>query len=494
MPLMDEDILVALKCIEYLATRLGVLVDGGNTVAVWDVAKAMVVEFLASRGSSCEVSVLREILKDVASRFTIELSLMVSSHLSHILLFTNSVELTVHVTNGRIMLTKGETRRYLKNFGGMPTGFVSNRFVTSYESMERLMRRSLEYPLTDSEVEEVYKLAVWQSQHFIYHVQPEAVVPTDVGCQLDDLERGSRVDPYVLESMLAATQQVHADASDRCQPSLHTLVAKGDKEKGKHGLCEKEKTADNTDSDATTQEQDGSLHSDLFHVAPASSMLRDTCSTSDREKITTPRDDSSRLISILNDSIESACSSDVLAHTELDLNRTYERSNLRKTELDSNLQDLTDAVASISSPVVVYSLKEKLEETRQELEIETRLHVDLETLRDRLAIKQQSLACQRPPLTLTLLPVCRLQDSLHGVLLYHRQQEQLGVAVLLQLLVRSLKFFSYDDVTVVQRELRMVPQDVTEYLSTQHECIIKEIAHHCSQLVRRLLLHSHCPL
>ena len=488
MHLVEEDVLVAINCIDCLAARLGVMDDGGITVDVWQVAKQMVMEHVSSRGTSSEVAVLREILKDVAVRISVELSIRISNDLIHILLFTNSVELTARVANHGEMLRPDDARRYLNNFGLMPAGFVSDKFVASYKSMEALMLLSIERELTRDEIEEVYKLAVWQSRYFIYHVRPDVVPPHSVESVFS---QGARFDPFLLETMLASVRgsdhrprPVAVPPFPSQGPLSSQVPSDSDEEKEKQDMNEKEKEKidDDCETDGTKQEESIialTSQPTLSGAQPVCTSKADTqlvCLFEDARN----QDGSSNLISMLRGKIQSAQSSDALQSVELDIKRMVERSTLRNSELRSNLRDLNDAMASSSSSVVATSLRQGIEDTTRELEVESGLVVALGKLQDALMSKRQSFSVGQSSTSVDHLSLVHLKRCLQSVLSFSQQRE-LDVGV--ELIVRSLPWFCCDEVASLQAGLGMTAWSLNSFNRWCDR--IEEIRHQCCELIDR---------
>jgi hypothetical protein len=474
MHLVEEDVLVAINCIDYLTSHLGVMDADGVTLDLWKVAKEMTMEYMSSRGRSSEVTVLRDILKDVAVRISVELSVKISMDLIHVLLFTNSVELTARVTNCSQMLLPDDARRYMDNFRFMPGGFVSEKFAVSYKSMERLMLQSIEHELTRDEIEEVYKLAVWQSRHFIYHLRPDVVSPHSLGSVF-----GQRVglDPFILETMLTGIQhqehdhiprQVaspHQDPFPSQCPSHSEMSSDSDEEKEKQDMNEKEteKVDEDCKSDSCTTKAEAQQLMALFEDVRNEEGL-------------------SNLISMLQDKIHSAQSLDKLQSVELDIKTMVEKLTLRSNELRSNLRELNDAVLSSASSVVETSLKQAIEDTTRQIEFEGGCVMALGKLKEVLTVKQQSFSVCQFSASISHPSLVDLKQCLQSVLLSIQRQE---MDVRMELIIRSLPWFCSDEVASLQAGLRMTERNLNSSNNIKWSDSIEEIRHQCCELVDR---------
>ena len=431
MGIMEEDVVAAIACIDYLAFRLGVMADDSNTLVVWNLAKEMMTEYMSSGGSSCSEVEVRQILKEVATRLSVELSFKVSTELVHVLLFTNCVEKIARLTRCGELPNSENIHSYERSFNALPRGFLSDKFCLSCDSVVKAMTRALECQLSSEVIEQIYRLVVWQSRHFIYHVRSEVVQMHNVGSQLHGVIGQDSVDSRVLEEMLATFQSSYSPVIS--VSSVAEVVTNNDEEKHTEDMNEKEKADNESEVD-----DEPFIENKLQNIATCDRNTVESCGELDDSHI-----------SILERQVDYSFSFGQLRHIEIEIDRLCEKSRFRKSGLKRDMEQLKNALSCTSDLVVVEALREELTKSTNEYEVDSQLTARLEMVKSKLNLKQQTL---RSHATLRCLSCEELRQHLRELVCRCRQQH---VGSNVELVVTVLPLFTDDEITLLCKKLAL---------------------------------------
>jgi hypothetical protein len=170
MPVLQEDIHTASECVEYLASRLGVMLPGSDCRSSWNSLKQ-----LASNYQSMPVfqGELDDRFVKNARELATELAMKLSWPVVDVFVRLFTFQRTAGIVGSGVMPEGDNLTNYLDSSEAIASLCPSDQFLNSVATCRGLMLKSFDCTLTPAEMYKLAQEVIWQTRNFIYHFQPD---------------------------------------------------------------------------------------------------------------------------------------------------------------------------------------------------------------------------------------------------------------------------------------------------------------------------------
>ena len=172
MPILQEDILAASDCVEFLASRLGVMLPGSDCRSSWNNLKQSAHKYQSmpvfrAQLDDMFVENARKLAADLAMRF----HWTVVEVFVHVFAFQRIAGIV-----GSGVIPQGDNlANYLESSEVIASVCPSDQFLSSVATCKGLLLKSFDCTLTPVEIYKLAQELIWQTRNFIYHFQPDSL-------------------------------------------------------------------------------------------------------------------------------------------------------------------------------------------------------------------------------------------------------------------------------------------------------------------------------
>ena len=411
--LIEEDILNAIECVDYLADQVGVMQETSQHYHMWKQVKEDMYKVLITREANWSDSCVAHTLMEIGKSILMELDVKFELTLSQIFLHSYAIGLVVSHILGGNTLEPDIAMLYIRASSNIPFGYFSQRYTRSVDNVNTLLIQLVEKGLDVSELNTVCDITAWQSQFFIFHVvfvEDDSAVGAGPSQQhlYECIHREVQVDaqahnekPFhsvVAPIALQQSQQAEIEVPEITTDSVSDVNKAGEK-------------ADQEENENQYQRLPVSLLPDQLHqshavesldVVAMNGLYKNTVEVQSDLALDASRnvDESGLVQNGVARSLSIAALRQQLQHSESAADFKQQMSRVNEfiddvdktcTQLTRDLKELHDALSIISSSVVTEVLEETVIEKRQQLaEDRSALH-SLFQLRQEMAGHQRML-------------------------------------------------------------------------------------------------------
>jgi hypothetical protein len=177
LPSLENQFLRSIEFIEQASCHLGILEKQGAVREVWNIMKSKLLWYIKAPSGQCNrVAVISEI-RSVCQTVKYKLKGMISRDYYTLLPhFQNTQALLIAVKNGR-MMTRDHVQVFVGNAVEVPHRLFSKEYGESLEELLSIMQRALLETLSIHDIEQVYNIAVWQSENALTYLKNEGCHP-----------------------------------------------------------------------------------------------------------------------------------------------------------------------------------------------------------------------------------------------------------------------------------------------------------------------------
>lgn len=221
MSVQQEDIFAASSCVEYLTSRLGVMLPGSNCRSSWNRLKQSAHKYVSSRCTSVSPLQLDDMFVENARQLATELALRVPWDVAEIFVHLFAFQRTAGIVGSGNLPFGDNMTNYLASSEMIGLVCPSDRFLGSIAFSRGLLMKSFDCALTAVEMHDLAQAVIWQTRNFIYHFEPDSLpfseqLPTDY--LLQQADSGAR--PSTESAMEAISIDVAATSAQTivCSP------------------------------------------------------------------------------------------------------------------------------------------------------------------------------------------------------------------------------------------------------------------------------------
>lgn len=405
MEVAEEDVLKGIECVDYLAGRMDLMRPTTELYSMWTFIKEQIRMYVVSKGAQGSSAEIRDCLKAVGDRISRELGLRVGAAVVQVFPHIYAVSLVTSSAIGERKVAPELATIYLQTASCIPSWYFSQRYWESMDHVRPLLVRSLEQNLNGSELKVVCNITTWQSRNFIYHVQLDSSTMSYHGSAIQGavgLQDGhlNQTRNSLLPESRSTSEVCRLDGTPLSGQSLvHSQSAEeGKLDHASEGAVQKKieirygTTSSNDDlvspkSDVSTA--GASSVPDLGGLAYVedSGLIQDDLSSSS-SVVETLRQHLHRTKSVSAYQWEVARIDDLVRDT-----------TLRCKQLTADLEELNNALSTISNTVITQPLQDVALEKREQLEAENSVLQSLTQLREEVTrhsnTQQMTLPCFR---------------------------------------------------------------------------------------------------
>ncbi|XP_062505433.1 uncharacterized protein LOC134182100 isoform X2 [Corticium candelabrum] len=175
MPVLQEDILAAADCVEYLTAKMGVMLDGSECRLSWNRLKQAAQDCFIRRLSRDR---LDDMFVDHARQLAAELYLTLPDDIAEIFVPLFSFQRTALIVGHGSLPVGDDVMNYLTSSEFVALVCPSDRFLSSIAVSKGLLMKSLDSTLTAVEMHDFAQVIIWQTRNFIYHFEPGMISVT----------------------------------------------------------------------------------------------------------------------------------------------------------------------------------------------------------------------------------------------------------------------------------------------------------------------------
>ena len=387
MEIGEEDILKGIECIDYLAERMGLMRSPTDHYSLWTFVKEQIRKHVVTRGAYTSTEEIRGAMMAIGNQLAVELNERFGAAVAHIFPYTYTISLVMSAAVNLVTWDRQTATIYLEVCSCIPPRYYSRKYFESIERLKPLLMQSRGQNLSESDLKTVCNITTWQSRNFIYHVQsdPCAVLHHSESLQRSvSLHNGhhSHSGSVILQRSLPVDTPILAQSNDE---------EKMDKEKmdgGKKDTAPKEVGTDHDRVENKVRLKPSDHPSESAAARGLSSDLKGPPFVEDSGFIQDDLSDSP-VVETLRQQLHHSKSTHTI-HWESEVDNLIQDARERCKQISQDVKDLTDAISTVSDPVVIQPLQEEAEEKQKQMEEEHNELVLLNQLKDELRRLQES--------------------------------------------------------------------------------------------------------